>query len=92
MKIKGYDDAYCPPKSFQPTFNEYGRCYTFNNHQQGMDKHFEGVDYQNKILNHTSYMCEENKTIIDKEGNANTNDPPRDILKVRINIKISSQF
>ena len=38
--IAGYNQTYCDESVFQPTFNEYGMCYTFNNRKQGMDKYF----------------------------------------------------
>ena len=38
--IAGYNQTYCDESVFQPTFNEYGMCYTFNNRRQGMDKYF----------------------------------------------------
>ena len=36
-----YGDNYC--EDFQPTFNENGLCYTYNNHELGMIA-FEGAD------------------------------------------------
>ena len=41
VNIKTYNENYCDPVAFQPTFNEYGMCYTFNNRKQGMDEFFE---------------------------------------------------
>ena len=41
IEIKTYNERYCDPVAFQPTFNEYGMCYTFNNRKQGMDEFFE---------------------------------------------------
>ena len=38
--ITGYNQSYCDESVFQPTFNEYGMCYTFNNRKQGMDQYF----------------------------------------------------
>ena len=39
--VKKYDERYCDVKAFQPTFNEYGMCFTFNNRKQGMDHFFQ---------------------------------------------------
>ena len=41
MVVKKYDERYCDVKAFQPTFNEYGMCFTFNNRKQGMDHFFQ---------------------------------------------------
>lgn len=41
VNIKTYNEHYCDPALFQPTFNEYGMCYTFNNRKQGLDEFFE---------------------------------------------------
>ena len=38
--ISGYNQTYCDEIVFQPTFNEYGMCFTFNNRKQGMDDYF----------------------------------------------------
>ena len=34
VEIEGYSQKLCT--DFQPTFNDYGLCYTFNNFRQGM--------------------------------------------------------
>ena len=50
--IAGYNQTYCDESVFQPTFNEYGMCYTFNNRKQGMDKYFSSSqpDFDKKDL------------------------------------------
>ena len=40
VMIQKYNDKFCEPKAFQPTFNEYGMCFTYNNRKQGMDEYF----------------------------------------------------
>ena len=41
VKILEYNTTeFCDPKAFQPTFNEFGMCWTFNNRLQGMEKFF----------------------------------------------------
>ena len=40
VTIQKYNDKFCEPKAFQPTFNEYGMCFTYNNRKQGMDEYF----------------------------------------------------
>ena len=38
LKFPEYpEDRFC--NSFQPTFNEYGLCYTYNNVKLGLDQH-----------------------------------------------------
>ena len=43
--IAGYNQTYCDESVFQPTFNEYGMCYTFNNRKQGMDRYFSNRQF-----------------------------------------------
>ena len=40
IEISKYKETFCEPKAFQPTFNEYGMCFTYNNRKQGMDEYF----------------------------------------------------
>ena len=40
VTIQKYNDRFCEPKAFQPTFNEYGMCFTYNNRKQGMNEYF----------------------------------------------------
>ena len=40
VQVRKYNEKFCDPKAFQPTFNEYGMCFTFNNRKQGMDEYF----------------------------------------------------
>ena len=40
VEVRKYNEKFCNPKAFQPTFNEYGMCFTFNNRKQGMDEYF----------------------------------------------------
>ena len=35
-----YKERYCD--AFQPTFNEHGLCYTFNNPDVGLDNDLQG--------------------------------------------------
>ena len=45
--ISGYNQTYCDEIVFQPTFNEYGMCLTFNNRKQGMDEYFSERNLDN---------------------------------------------
>ena len=40
IEISKYKEKFCEAKAFQPTFNEYGMCFTYNNRKQGMDEYF----------------------------------------------------
>ena len=40
IKLEEYDEYYC--NAFQPTFNEHGFCYTFNNPDTSLDNAFQG--------------------------------------------------
>ena len=40
IKLEEYDEHYC--NAFQPTFNEHGFCYTFNNPDASLDNTFQG--------------------------------------------------
>ena len=51
VKVGEYDDRYCDPGAFQPTFNEYGMCFTFNNRKQGLEEYFRTHDSNNGIHN-----------------------------------------
>ena len=48
--VEEYDERYCDVKTFQPTFNEYGMCFTFNNRKQGMDNFFQTNYAPSKIV------------------------------------------
>ena len=52
--VKKYDERYCDVKAFQPTFNEYGMCFTFNNRKQGMDNFFQTNYAPSKIVKNDS--------------------------------------
>ena len=54
MKVSGYDDRYCDPGAFQPTFNEYGMCFTFNNRKQGLEEYFRTHDSNNGMQNNVT--------------------------------------
>ena len=72
ITIQKYNDKFCEPKAFQPTFNEYGMCFTYNNRKQGMDEYFR--------LHHS---IDEGENFSD--SNANTvmdNEEDLDIVKV----------
>ena len=38
--LDDYKEYYC--NAFQPTFNEHGLCYTFNNPDAGLDDNLQG--------------------------------------------------
>ena len=57
VEVKEYNERYCDPKAFQPTFNEYGMCFTFNNRKQGLEDFFLTHHASNsleKIVNSSS--------------------------------------
>ena len=47
--ISGFNQTYCDETVFQPTFNEYGMCFTFNNRKQGMDEYFSKRKLDNPL-------------------------------------------
>ena len=72
VKIQEYNERFCEPKSFQPTFNEYGMCFTYNNRKQGMNEYFRSYHSTD----------ESNNFINSKEDFAIDNDDDWDISKV----------
>ena len=40
-RVNPYAERYCDTAAFQPTFNDNGMCFTFNNRKQGMDEFFQ---------------------------------------------------
>ena len=83
LKVKGYEETFCSPRAFQPTFNEYGMCFTFNNHKQGMDEYFNTTDFQNDILEQNQVIRRKLKTNNDYQWQINSDDEEYNILKVR---------
>ena len=80
MNIKTYNEHYCDPVAFQPTFNEYGMCYTFNNRKQGMDEFFETRSATEAATNQGySQARNKNKTV----ASTHSKDDNREILKVQ---------
>ena len=80
----GYEDTFCTPKSFQATFNEYGMCFTYNNHKQGMDGHFYATDSQEGFLSQNDVKFEVAGTNSNVLAPANSEEIYQDILKVTI--------
>ena len=79
LNIKTYNEHYCDPVAFQPTFNEYGICYTFNNRKQGMDEFFETHSATEAATNQGySQARTKNKTV----ASTHPKDDNRKILKV----------
>ena len=74
VTIQKYNDKFCEPKAFQPTFNEYGMCFTYNNRKQGMDEYFR--------LYHS---IDDGENFSDSTVNiARDNDEDLDIVKVSL--------
>ena len=65
LVVKGYNDQYCNPDAFQPTFNEWGMCYTFNNFKQGMDEYYR--------THHAGNILENNGTATNVKPTAQNN-------------------
>ena len=84
IKMGGYEDTFCTPKSFQATFNEYGMCFTYNNHKQGMDEHFYSTNAQGGFLNQNDVKFEVVGTKRNVLAPANSEEIHQDILKVAI--------
>ena len=82
IEITEYNDVFCKPKSFQPTFNEYGMCFTFNNHKQGMDEHFYTADTERALLKLNYTILEATGSETNNTVKADFEDPSQDILKV----------
>ena len=82
VDISKYNDKFCESKAFQPTFNEYGMCFTYNNRKQGMNEYFR--------LYHSN---DENENLSDSNANiAMDEDEEMDIVKVRFDIFIQPYF
>ena len=72
VEIPKYNDKFCESKAFQPTFNEYGMCFTYNNRKQGMKEYFR--------LYHST---DENENLSDANANIGMDeDEEMDIVKV----------
>ena len=82
IEIKEYKDVFCKPKAFQLTFNEYGMCFTFNNHKQGMDEHFYAANSEGVILKQNYTKLEVTGSETNNTAHADFEDPSQDILKV----------
>ena len=89
VNIKTYNEHYCDPVAFQPTFNEYGMCYTFNNRKQGMDEFFETHSATEAATNRGySQARTKNKT----GAVTHPEDDNRKILKVILNRSLKKIF
>ena len=74
VTIQKYNDKFCEPKAFQPTFNEYGMCFTYNNRKQGMDEYFRSY-----------HSIDDGENFSDSNANiAMDNDEDLDIVKVSL--------
>ena len=89
--IAGYNQTFCDKNVFQPTFNEYGMCFTFNNRKQGMDEYFHLKDRDN--------ATEENEVInssqqskYDATNQHNTENNEREILKVNYALNLNGKI
>ena len=79
--ISGYNQTYCDETVFQPTFNEYGMCFTFNNRKQGMDEYFSRRNLDNtKDDNPVTEESQEQKIDFTKHNKSEVEE--REILKV----------
>ena len=60
IEIRKYNEKFCEPKAFQPTFNEYGMCFTYNNRKQGMDEYFRlhnSMDANENLSNSNTHVA-----------------------------------
>ena len=81
--ISGYNQTYCDETVFQPTFNEYGMCFTFNNRKQGMDEYFSRIKLDN--IQEDSMVTEDSQERkIDFTRSNESDVEEREILKVTI--------
>ena len=83
--VKKYKERYCVSTAFQPTFNEYGMCFTFNNRKQGMDQFFDTHGPSDGVEKNDSQSNEANlQTKV--SGIKETNNDAREIFKVMCSI------
>ena len=83
IQVAKNDERYCDAKAFQPTFNEYGMCFTFNNRKQGMDEFFRTHQAKDYLENNNGKQNNaQTENTIEKLDNLD-NDNPREILKVK---------
>ena len=89
--VSGYTQTYCDKSVFQPTFNEYGMCYTFNNRKQGMDEYFsEGnQDIEQEDLREDSNAM---KGKIDFRSHNNVQNDEKEIFKVTTLLYLITSF
>ena len=85
IEIKEYKDVFCKPKAFQLTFNEYGMCFTFNNHKQGMDEHFYTENSEGEFLKQNYTKQEVTGLETNITAQLDSEDLSQDILKVPLN-------
>ena len=74
VQINDYNEGNCSSKYFQPTFNEYGMCFTFNNRKQGMDDFYVGNSELDTHAERPTFNRKENKPApLEKDGNDTNN-------------------
>ena len=82
VKVPEYNTStFCDPNAFQPTFNEFGMCWTFNNRRQGMDKFFLR-NYANNTLQEDDASVQMNQTENNVIGLESPRNNTKEILKV----------
>ena len=80
--VNEYDERYCDVKAFQPTFNEYGMCFTFNNRKQGMDDFFQTNYAPSKTVKNDSNLFHIDPSRKIETGEKQTEDVNQEIFKV----------
>ena len=86
VKVQEYNETYCHPKAFQPTFNEYGMCFTFNNRRQGMDNFFH-LNNSDSTISRDDALTQRNETEHKERGFEIPGKNTRKLFKVRYLVK-----